>query len=42
MVLIGGVTRLTRSGLSMVDWKPQGGLPPMNQKEWLIYKCYFK
>ncbi len=34
MVTVGGVTRLTRSGLSMVDWKLQGNLPPMNQEEW--------
>lgn len=34
MVVLGGVTRLTRSGLSMVDWKPQGGLPPMSEQEW--------
>ena len=29
MVTVGGVTRLTRSGLSMTDWKLQGSLPPM-------------
>ena len=35
MVLIGGITRLTDSGLSMVDWRPiMGVLPPMNQQEW--------
>ncbi len=35
MVIIGGITRLTHSGLSMVDWKPiMGTLPPMNQSEW--------
>lgn len=34
MVAVGGATRLTRSGLSMVEWKPHGGLPPMNQAEW--------
>lgn len=31
---MGGITRLTRSGLSMTDWKLQGSLPPMNEKEW--------
>ncbi|TNE49883.1 MAG: heme A synthase [Deltaproteobacteria bacterium] len=37
MVVIGGVTRLTQSGLSMVEWKPiLGVLPPMNQKDWTI------
>ena len=29
MILLGGVTRLTDSGLSMVDWKPiMGVIPP--------------
>ena len=32
MVTIGGVTRLTRSGLSMTDWKLQGSLPPMTRE----------
>ena len=36
MVVLGGVTRLTHSGLSMVDWKPVTGiLPPMSDTEWL-------
>jgi len=35
MVILGGVTRLTGSGLSMVDWKPiMGWLPPLNDAEW--------
>ncbi|MFN3202867.1 MAG: COX15/CtaA family protein [Bradymonadia bacterium] len=35
MVVIGGITRLTGSGLSMVDWRPlMGTLPPMNETEW--------
>lgn len=35
MVVIGGITRLTGSGLSMADWKPiMGALPPMNDVEW--------
>lgn len=34
MVHIGGVTRLTKSGLSMTDWKPLGSLPPMTLEEW--------
>ncbi|OQR90251.1 hypothetical protein THRCLA_09393, partial [Thraustotheca clavata] len=34
MVAVGGATRLTRSGLSMVTWKPHGGLPPMTTAEW--------
>lgn len=35
MVVVGGVTRLTHSGLSMVEWKPLiGTLPPLNQVQW--------
>ncbi len=35
MIVLGGVTRLTHSGLSMVDWKPlTRWLPPMSQAEW--------
>ena len=35
MVLLGGITRLTGSGLSMVEWHPlMGALPPLNQAEW--------
>lgn len=36
MVVLGGVTRLTGSGLSMVNWAPiMGWLPPLNQAEWM-------
>ncbi len=35
MVLLGGVTRLTGSGLSMVDWRPiMGTLPPLSADDW--------
>ncbi len=35
IVIIGGITRLTHSGLSMVEWKPLVGvLPPLNELEW--------
>jgi heme a synthase len=35
MVLVGGATRLTESGLSIVEWKPvTGALPPLNQAQW--------
>ena len=35
MVLLGGVTRLTGSGLSMVDWRPVTGiLPPLGDEAW--------
>lgn len=34
MVVLGGITRLTRSGLSMTDWKFTGEAPPATQAEW--------
>lgn len=35
MVVLGGVTRLTGSGLSMADWRPiMGALPPMSDEAW--------
>lgn len=35
IVVVGGVTRLTHSGLSMVDWQPiMGVIPPLDQQEW--------
>lgn len=35
MVLVGGATRLTESGLSITEWKPVTGiLPPLNAAEW--------
>ena len=42
MVVIGGVTRLTGSGLSMVEWRPLiGALPPLSQEEWLrVFRLY--
>lgn len=45
MIVVGGITRLTESGLSMVDWRPLlGTLPPLNDAEWqrvfLEYKQY--
>ncbi|CAH1398465.1 unnamed protein product [Nezara viridula] len=33
-VVLGGVTRLTESGLSMVTWKLFGEKPPFNQADW--------
>ena len=34
-VLLGGITRLTGSGLSITEWKPiLGALPPMNKHDW--------
>ncbi|MBB43855.1 MAG: heme A synthase [Rhodospirillaceae bacterium] len=42
MILLGGATRLTDSGLSIVDWKPVFGLlPPMNKLEWYtLFEAY--
>jgi len=35
MILLGAVTRLTHSGLSIVEWKPLlGAIPPLNQQDW--------
>ena len=35
VVVVGGVTRLTRSGLSIVEWQPLVGvLPPLSQADW--------
>lgn len=34
-ILLGGITRLTGSGLSITEWKPiMGALPPLNDAEW--------
>ena len=36
MILLGGITRLTHSGLSMVEWKPLIGIiPPLSEQAWL-------
>ena len=36
MVLVGGATRLTESGLSITEWQPiMGALPPMSEAQWL-------
>ncbi len=35
MVVVGGATRLTESGLSITEWKPvTGALPPLNDADW--------
>ena len=35
MVVVGGVTRLTHSGLSIVEWQPiVGAVPPLDDREW--------
>lgn len=42
MIVIGGITRLTESGLSMVEWRPLiGWLPPMSEPEWYrVFSLY--
>ena len=45
MIVVGGLTRLTQSGLSMVDWQPiMGVVPPVSAVEWQqtfdAYKSY--
>ncbi|MEZ5501461.1 MAG: COX15/CtaA family protein [Halioglobus sp.] len=36
MILLGGVTRLTHSGLSIVEWQPLlGAIPPLTEHDWL-------
>ena len=35
IVLVGGLTRLTQSGLSITEWKPvTGALPPLSDADW--------
>lgn len=35
VIVVGGVTRLTESGLSLTEWKPiTGVLPPLTQADW--------
>ena len=39
MIIVGGLTRLTDSGLSITKWQLFSGLlPPLNQNDW-IYQC---
>ena len=42
ILLVGGITRLTGSGLSMVDWRPiMGTIPPLTEADWLeVFKQY--
>ena len=36
MVVVGGITRLTESGLSITEWKPiSGAIPPISEAAWL-------
>lgn len=42
MVIVGAITRLTESGLSMVEWKPLiGAVPPLGESEWTrVFNLY--
>jgi heme a synthase len=44
MVLVGGATRLTESGLSIVEWKPvTGTVPPLSEAQWTeAFEAYKK
>ena len=42
MIIVGGLTRLTESGLSMVDWRLfMGTIPPLSHGDWLkVFEDY--
>lgn len=42
MIVLGGTTRLTGSGLSIMEWAPlSGALPPLSEAEWQrLYHLY--
>ena len=43
MIVVGGLTRLTDSGLSITEWQLFSGfLPPLNNSEWIIYFDLYK
>ncbi|HET7510542.1 MAG TPA: COX15/CtaA family protein [Solirubrobacterales bacterium] len=43
MVVVGGITRLTESGLSMVRWEPiSGAIPPLNDAQWQAELDHYK
>jgi len=43
MIIVGGLTRLTDSGLSITEWELFSGFfPPLNDDEWLIYFNLYK
>jgi cytochrome c oxidase assembly protein subunit 15 len=43
MIILGGYTRLSNSGLSIVEWAPiSGTLPPLNEQEWLLEFAKYK
>ena len=43
MVIVGGLTRLTDSGLSITEWQLFSGIiPPLSEKDWIIYFDLYK
>lgn len=43
MIVVGGMTRLTQSGLSMVEWEPiMGIIPPIGEAQWLDVFAKYK
>ncbi len=44
MICVGGITRLTQSGLSIVEWQPiMGTIPPISEADWLeTFQKYMK
>ena len=43
MIVLGGLTRLTDSGLSITKWELFSGFfPPLNEKEWILYFDLYK
>ena len=43
MIVVGGLTRLTDSGLSITQWQLFSGfLPPLNSSQWIMYFDLYK
>ena len=43
MIVVGGLTRLTDSGLSITEWQLFSGiLPPLNNNDWIMYFNLYK
>ncbi|HKX23557.1 MAG TPA: COX15/CtaA family protein [Rhizorhapis sp.] len=43
MVVVGGITRLTESGLSITQWRPvTGAIPPLNEADWMKEFALYK
>ena len=43
MIIVGGLTRLTDSGLSITEWELFSGFfPPLNQNDWIVYFNLYK